>query len=279
MNHSPSSLWLFPPKHPRAEIEQALENGLRCVGPGPVFIYFRADDIGVPGDGFARMMTIFAEYQTPLSLAVVPAWLTRSRWRSIRNWVDRLEAQYHPIGDPRIRNSIWCWHQHGWRHQNHEPTGKKQEFGPSRAAAEIERDLRRGRQRLETIMGPDFYPAFTPPWNRCGPAALHLLREMEYRAVSRSRGEPPSPSGLPDFSVNVDLHTRKEADPKQGWESLLAELKTAVAGGFCGIMIHHQRMNPAACEFLENLLSILSRFNELRPVHLRDLAESGANPR
>jgi hypothetical protein len=278
MNRSPSSLWLSPPKHPGAEIEQALEDGLRCVGPGPVFIYFRADDIGVPGDEFARMMTIFSEYRTPLSLAVVPAWLTRARWRSIRNRVDRLEAQ-SLIGDPHIRDSIWCWHQHGWRHQNHEPRGKKQEFGPSRDAAEIERDLRRGRERLRSMMGADFYPAFTPPWNRCGPDTLNLLREMEYRAVSRSRGAPPSPPGLPDFSVSVDLHTRKEADPKQGWEFLMAELKTAVAGGFCGLMIHHQRMNPAACDFLENLLSILSRFKELRPVHLRDLAESGVTPR
>lgn len=279
MNRSPSSLWLSTPKDMASRIEQAFEKGLESVGPEPVPIFFRADDIGVPGDQFARMMMIFAKYNIPLSLAVVPVWLTRSRWCSIRTLIDGLEAQYHSVEDPDTRNSIWCWHQHGWRHQNHEPSGKKQEFGPSRVAAEIEKDLRRGRERLAAIMGRDFYPAFTPPWNRCGPAGLHLLREMEYRAVSRSHGEPPSPSGLPDFPVNVDLHTRKEADPKQGWELLMAELKTAVAVGFCGVMIHHQRMNPAACEFLENLLSILSRFNELRPVHLRDLAESGVNPR
>lgn len=279
MNRSPSTIWLSPPKDLASRVEETLESGLKSVVRKPVSVFFRADDIGVPGDQFARMMRIFAKHRTPLSLAVVPVWLTRSRWCSMKTLLDPLDAQDPTVDGPHTRNTIWCWHQHGWRHQNHEPTGKKQEFGPSRAAAELEKDLRRGRERLTAIMGPDFYPAFTPPWNRCGPAALDLLQEMRYRAISRSRGEPPSPPGLPDFSVSVDLHTRKEADPRLGWELLLKELETAVSRGFCGIMIHHQRMNPAACEFLENLLSILSRFNELRPVHLGDLAEPGANHR
>ena len=275
MNRSPSPLWLSPPRNIGARMEQVLQEGLGSSGSEPVPVFFRADDIGVPSDRFTRLLAVFAKHRIPLSLAVVPVWLTRARWRSIRDTVDRLALEHAAAGG-KNRNSLWCWHQHGWRHRNHEPFGKKQEFGPSRSAAQIEKDLHRGRERLTSIMGRDFYPAFTPPWNRCGLNALNFLQKTGYRAVSRSRGEPSSPSGLPDFSVNVDLHTRKEADSKQGWGSLLAELKTTVAGGFCGIMIHHQRMNPAAFAFLDQLLATISRFTEFRTAHLRDLVESGA---
>jgi len=121
-------------------------------------------------------------------------------------------------------------------------------------------------------MGEDFYPVFTAPWNRCSSTTLELLVELGYHAVSRSRGSlPPPPDGLPDFQVNVDLHTRKELEAEEGWNGLFGDLKGALLSGLCGIMIHHQRMNGAAFAFLEVLLQKLSSHQSLPIVHFKDL--------
>ena len=45
----------------------------------------------------------------------------------------------------------------------------------------------------------------------------------------------------------------------------------ALLRGFCGIMIHHQRMNDAAFAFLEVLLQQLSRHQSLHIVQFKDL--------
>ena len=225
-------------------------------------IFFRADDVAAPGKILAKLMEIFQRRRVPLCLAVVPAWLTGSRWQYLNDL---------GVGD----SSLWCWHQHGWRHANHEINGKKQEFGASRSRSDIKRDLLLGKRRLEDFMGAAFYPVFTPPWNRCSLSTLELLQELGYVAVSRSCGsQPEAPKELCDFCVNVDLHTRKERDPAEGWNNLLGELQLAVASECCGIMIHHQRMNDAAFDFLEFLLQTLLRHKKLQLLHFRDMVSN-----
>jgi hypothetical protein len=115
---------------------------------------------------------------------------------------------------------------------------------------------------------------FTPPWNRCDQKALDALEKLGYAAVSRSRGSrPPSSKKLPNFDVNVDLHTRKEKTPAAGWQNLFDELQQAIAAGQCGVMIHHQRMNEAAFEFLEIFLNTLAKVKELQLVHFKDMID------
>jgi peptidoglycan/xylan/chitin deacetylase (PgdA/CDA1 family) len=222
-------------------------------------IFFRADDVAAPGRNIAKLMDLFKRHQVPLCLAVVPAWLTGNRWQTLKGLTGKAA-------------SLWCWHQHGWRHINHEAEGKKQEFGAVRSRLDIKRDLVLGKRRLEDLMETDFYPVFTPPWNRCSLATLQLLGDLGYAAVSRSRASmPQAPRGLPDFYTNVDLHTRKERNPALGWKNLLEELQPAISSKFCGIMIHHQRMNEAAFDFLEMLIRILVKRRELQLVNYRDL--------
>ena len=224
-------------------------------------VFFRADDVAVPGKRFGRMMELFARYRAPLSLAVVPAWLTRARWQYLKSF-------------EKMTPSLCCWHQHGWRHVNHETEGKKQEFGDTRRVSEIRHDLSRGKDRLEQIMTEDFFPVFTPPWNRCGNDTLQVLKDLGFVAISRSFGSKPQiPKDLSDFFVNVDLHTRKEKDPAAGWNNLLMEFKQAAKSGYCGIMLHHQMMNDAAFEFLAMLLGALTNRKNLQLVNFKDLAD------
>jgi hypothetical protein len=118
-------------------------------------------------------------------------------------------------------------------------------------------------------MGKIFVPVFTPPWNRCDQETLTALQGLGYQALSRSVGvQPAAPAALPEYPVSVDLHTRKEKDPHQGWQNLLEELRENLAVGFCGVMIHHQRMNYAAYIFLDLLLDKLKRWQYGRLIHL-----------
>ncbi|MCF6186966.1 MAG: polysaccharide deacetylase family protein [Desulfobulbaceae bacterium] len=207
-----------------------------------VQVFFRADDIGKMDAAFIRMMELFGQYQMPLCLAVVPMWMNKERRQAM--------GRFSP-DDP-----LWCWHQHGYAHINHEAGGKKNEFGESRPEGDVRRDLVSGRQCLENVLGSAFCPVFTPPWNRCSPVALQLLSELGFKAVSRSGGVQPQ-ADLPDLYVNVDLHTGKETALSTAMELLLADWKRGVEQGRLGIMLHHQRMNEHSFFLLEQLFKIL----------------------
>ena len=256
-----SSIWHSMPEDLVSRLSTCIDAAFSNA-PKPVYVFFRADDVAVPGNQFARLMELFTLHRTPLSLAVVPSWLTRPHWQNLNE-----------LG--RKAPSLWCWHQHGWRHINHEVDGKKQEFGPSRLLSMIRADLNRGKSRLQDLIGESFYPVFTPPWNRCSLETLELLNELGYNAVSRSMdSKPPPPDGLPDFPINVDLHTRKETNPVEAWNSLFTELGQAISSGFCGIMIHHQRMIETSFTFIDCLLHTMFCKKDLLLVHLKELAGS-----
>ena len=113
-------------------------------------VFFRADDIGVVSDNFIKLLRLFSSYRVPLCLAVVPSWLTQARLQEIDSRCD-------------ISSELWCWHQHGWRHQNHQQQGKKGEFGSDRSPSALSTDILKGRDRLRELLGPVFSPFFTPP--------------------------------------------------------------------------------------------------------------------
>jgi hypothetical protein len=240
------------------KIATRLERGC-CRSASRPLVFFRADDIGIPSAGFSQLIACFQKHKVPLCLATVPAWLTAKRLQELH----RLTGK---------NNKQWCWHQHGRIHRNFEQTGKKQEFGPARPREEIYASLSQGKKRLEQLLAADFHPVFTPPWNRCTSDTLQALTELEFRAVSRSKGaRPEPPAHLPDYQVNVDLHTRKESDPQLCADNFLTELEQGLASGLCGIMIHHQRMNRSAFELLDLLLGSIKNNRKLTTVHFGDL--------
>ncbi|MBI5593478.1 MAG: DUF2334 domain-containing protein [Deltaproteobacteria bacterium] len=260
MHHPLSPLWKLPLRYSKSRLQHGVDSAMEQVPQLlPVRVYFRADDIGIPGKRFSRLLDLFLDYRMPLCLAVVPAWLSRQRWEAFQK-ADQQAPQN------------WCWHQHGWRHLSHEIAGKKQEFGPVRTAGDIVQDITRGRKKLEHLMKDRFMPVFTPPWNRCDGRTLALLKKNGFKAVSRHHHSvPEAPEGLPDFAVNVDLHTRRETQPEEGCHALMEELSAAISSGTCGIMIHHQRMNPAAFDFLELLLCAMKQNPRILPVHFKDM--------
>ena len=261
VSYNVCSIWRKLPPDLISRTQKCVDDACAYFNPNqPGYIFFRDDDVAAPGRPFTRLLELFYQLRNPLNLAVVPAWLTRIRWQNI-------------TAAGRSARDLWCWHQHGWRHANHETSGKNQEFGPGRSIAALESDIVRGRRRLENLIGNNFFPVFTPPWNRCDKRTLQLLKKHDYVAVSRSQN-PNSPilEDLPDFCVNVDLHTRKDRNAACGWVNLLAELEKGLAAGLCGIMVHHNQMNTAALEYLEILLKMISARKEFLVVHFRDLS-------
>lgn len=256
LSYDHSSVWMRPPDDMKKQIRSLVAKGLAKADAGAVKVFFRADDVGVPGENFTRLIRLFAGHTAPLALAVVPSWLTPGRWEALR----KLTA---------TTPDLWCWHQHGWRHVNHEPYGRKSEFGESLDPEKIKDDILKGRRRLEQLMGDIFTPLFTPPWNRMSADGLTALKEAGFKAVSRNQSaKPAAPDGISDWPVNVDLHTRSELDPKAAWDAMANEVVEALGSGMCGIMIHHQRMNDTAFLFLNELLAEFRNRPEIELVGL-----------
>jgi len=235
----------------RRQTVRALEEGIG--NQGRATLYFRADDLGVPGKNASLLLNLFKQHQMPLNLALVPAWLTAARWEALETHAGK-------------NNPLFCWHQHGWRHVNHEPVGKKQEFGPSRSQGQIEQDLAKGAQTLSSLVGKRVCPVFTPPWNRCGKTGLSALKNLGFKAVSMDRGDSSPDPELLELPVHVDLHTRKETNPEQGWQSLFEELVKGLGSGQCGIMIHHRKMTAGAFTFLSFLLQEINCRKKISPL-------------
>ncbi len=253
-----SSLYKNLPHNTEKMLQEAVATGL-ANGTGQAQIFFRADDIGVPGQQFTKLIHLFLEHKLPLCLAVVPTWLTADRLSKL-------------LEDTGTAGSQWCWHQHGWLHRNYETVGKKQEFGSARSGATQFADLKKGKDRLQKILGSTFSPFFTPPWNRCSKDTLKGLQNLKFHAVSRSENAKPNPpAGLPDIQVNIDLHTRKENDPEKCLRNLLTEITQGIANGTGGIMIHHQRMNQEALDFLALLLNTIRTEPKLSSLLFQDL--------
>jgi hypothetical protein len=244
LSKSPCILWREPDDRAARRLPGLIEKGLGA-GSGTCRVFFRADDIARIDPAFEAMIRLFVKHRAPLGLALVPAWLDSPGWDSL-------------LAACQDRD-LWTWHQHGYAHVNHEPQGKKQEFGPSRTAEAKRGDLARGWEHLSRLAGERLAPIFTPPWNRVDAEALKALKVLGFQAVSRSlRPKVPALPGLMELPVAVDPHTRKEPDITAAWAALEDELQKGLASGLCGIMLHHQLMNRAALAWLDALLDKLA---------------------
>lgn len=247
-----SALWNTVPANIQAMLAHAIHAGVEAYvrntpsSDEPPRVYFRADDIALPSPTCKNMLTTFAEHDTPLALAVVPSWMTQEHKESL-------------ISTAPEKQSLWCWHQHGWAHCNNAVSGKKCEFGSDRSLAECSGDLLQGYERMQELFGNKFYPLFTPPWNRISEENIHVLKDIGFKAIS-SVATAPQQTVLQDIPMHVDLHTRKETSAAKGWNNLFDELTAAIATGSCGIMLHHERMNENAEHFLQRLLITLKSY-------------------
>jgi len=224
-------------------------------------LFFRDDDVAEDEPSLSRLLDLFAANETPLNLEIIPGQLTVAGRRRLRDRWERAPA-------------LLDLHQHGWTHQNHEPSGRKCEFGPTRRFEEQLADLRAGRDRLREEFGSAFVPVFTPPWNRYGSATITALVELGFEAFSalrRPSAGAPWPScasqegGLRSLPATLDLIEWGERRRLRPVPELLASLSRQLAERGCagpdappvGILLHHAVMDEAAFDFLARLLRLL----------------------
>src|SRR5215510_293069 len=104
----------------------------------PIRFFCRDDDIGWGDDRLFELLDLFATYAVPIDLAVIPRALTPGLARQLCTRVE--------VASGRI-----ALHQHGFAHVNHEPAGRKCEFGPARSTAMQQHDIALGQQRLHDL--------------------------------------------------------------------------------------------------------------------------------
>jgi len=227
--------------------------------PAARAFFFRDDDVGRADGRLAPLLDLFARHAVPIDLAVIPQALAPAAADVLRTRIARAST---PIGV----------HMHGFAHVNHEPAGRKCEFGPARDLAAQRRDLELGRRRLEQLLGDVVAPFFTPPWNRCTETTGRALRAVGYRVLSRDAAEPPL--GIPELlemPVRVDWLRRPSGAPRD-LVPVAARLAGAAHDGPTGIMLHHEHMDTEELGRLDELLALLARHPRARCRTMESLA-------
>jgi peptidoglycan/xylan/chitin deacetylase (PgdA/CDA1 family) len=209
--------------------------------PAPVQVFFRDDDAGWRDDRLHPLLDLFSRRGLPLDLAVIPCELHPRLARELR---------------ARAADGV-ALHQHGYAHRNHEPEGRKHEFGPSRSRGQQRRDIEAGRALLAEQI--EVEPIFTPPWNRCTRETAECLVELGFEVLSReAKAAPLGVAGLRELPVHIDWFahdhgTRLEPD------ALMERLAGRIAAGSpVGIMFHHPVMDDAEMDRAAQLLRLLA---------------------
>jgi hypothetical protein len=229
------SAWLDPV---RRALDEAVE---------PVDVFFRDDDAGWRDDRLLALLDVFGRHGLPVDVAAIPA----------------------AVG-PRLARELLARdvavHQHGWAHVDHEPSGRKCEFGPSRARAAQLADVAVGAARLRDLVEPLLVPIFTPPWNRCTAATAGCLAELGFACLSREWRAAPL-DGIPELPIHVDWLGRLPVGER---------LAGALAGGLAGVMLHHAAMDDGDLRALDELLALVAGHDAARCVGMGDLVAAGA---
>jgi hypothetical protein len=219
----------------------------------PVEFFFRDDDAGWDDERLMALLDAFQERGMPLDLAVIPRALSRELARVL---TARATAWDGRLG----------LHQHGLAHVNHEPDGRKGEFGPARSPRMQRDDLVEGRTLLDALLPGLTLPLFTPPWNRCTAATAELLVELGFRALSRDTAAPQfGMAGLIELPVSVDWSYARRAGSRLTWVELgqLAGDRVRL-GGPVGVNLHHAVMDGSELALVCELCDLLGTHERVR---------------
>jgi hypothetical protein len=228
----------------------------------PLSFFFRDDDAGWRDDRLQQLLDVFEDAGVPIDLAAIPD--------AVSPALGRLLARRRRAAPGLVRV-----HQHGLAHTNHEPTGRKSEFGPSRPADLQLADVLRGHRLLLERLEGELDPIFTPPWNRCTADTARAVADAGLAVLSReSRAEPLGVDGVCELPVSADwLRQRRgvRLTPAQLGETLAAAVRS---GEPVGVMLHHAVMGAEDRHTVAQLLALLSAKPSVRLTTMSELARA-----
>lgn len=224
----------------------------------PVRIFFRNDDAGWANDKLYWLLDEFAQSGTPIDVAVIPEALDQGLADEL---LSRWYQNQHLIG----------LHQHGFSHINHEPAGRKCEFGNARSKMEQKDTIQNGRERLKEAFGNALDPIFTPPWNRCTQITVECLEELDFRILSQdiTAAKLDSPA-LRQVPVHIDWSRMMRQSPDS-----LNVLGQAIAiqlqkNDLTGIMLHHADIDETNWKPMAELLTLFSQHDNVQKMLIRN---------
>ena len=226
----------------------------------PVRFFFRDDDAGWDDAALERVLDVFEPSGLPLDVAAIPTAMSSRT-------VELLTGREGRIG----RDGVTV-HQHGFAHVNHEPAGRKCEFGVSRSPGQQAEDVAAGRALLRELVG-DVPAVFTPPWNRCAPWTAEVLRELGFEVLSRDLSAGSADvAELRELPVTVDWFAKLKRVPvdRGGRGELLAG--SARGSRPVGVMLHHAVMSEEDLDDLRALLALVAAHGSASAAHLDKLA-------
>ena len=245
--HTDFTNWLDP-------LRQTLDQA-----PGSIRFFFRDDDAGWEDARLFELLDVFADYDVPIDLAVIPKSISRQTAARLRK---RLEESPEHV-------SV---HQHGYAHVNHEESGRKCEFGDNRSSELQRADIAAGKALLTDLLGPITESIFTPPWNRCtASTATCLLREgftLLSRDITAAQFNTP---GLKELPVSIDWFGHRKGvrlTPDEVGGSLS---KAASSQAPVGVMLHHALIDDEERQRITELLEVLSSHSQVHCRLMRDL--------
>lgn len=216
-------------------------------------IFLRDDDVDEDEDSLKHLLDLALARSVPMNLEIIPGRLTPACTTILKNAL-------------RADHALLSLDQHGWMHSNHEPEGRKCEFGPSRSFTQQLNDIAQGKALLEATFEELFFPAFTPPWNRCTKDTHHALDELGFHVLSKDLGKScVTEYRFSEISTTLDLYTWKEGARMKSPHEIVRELMTQWDRlPVVGLLLHHNVMAPDAFSFLDQILCELIRRSIVR---------------
>lgn len=244
--------WLSP-------VRAALDSG-----DSPLPAFCRDDDVGWNSAALWPLLDTLRQRGARLDMAAIPRACDASLAGEL---VRRMDS------DPGLH-----LHQHGYAHINHQPEGRKCEFGDARPAELKAADLRHGRERLQELFGHHLERVFTPPWNRCDQATVDALNDQGYAVLSRDLGASPvQPGQLTEIGVSVDWCRKRDGVPI-GLPALADQIGAQIrAGQPLGLMFHHAVMDEFDLGAVDELLALLDASARVRWTNLLEMARTPGN--
>jgi len=214
----------------------------------PLQIFFRDDDVDEDEATLRRLLGLFQRQKIPVNLGVIPGLLTEAGGELLAQTFDN---------SPDLVEM----NQHGWRHINHEPEGRKCEFGPSRTYADQLADIERGQERMTAVFGERWRPVFIPPWNRCSEDAYRAIDHLGFCALSAKQGASVVTGyRFQEISITLDLYRWKNGPSLKPPEEIVHEIvDQSLKRQRIGVMTHHKVMDEGAFDFLDSLLGALAQ--------------------
>ena len=210
-------------------------------------LWWRDDDAVEPSPALDRLLALAQEYDSPITLAVIPA----HTGKALARYLD---------DKPTVSLA-----QHGYSHDNHAPAGaKKIELGGTRHAGKVVDALSAGQELMAQYFG--VAPAMlVPPWNRIAPEVVEQLPALGFATLSCFADKPDQddlPAGLARLNTHLDpiawRGDRGFVGDHAALSPLVAHLRAQrldkAVPESAGLLTHHMDHDAAVWQFTEALI-------------------------